>query len=366
MATNVAATGSISILLFGANFGLFSSSSFARGGFTDCEQTAWISETVIAGLFSSGVGTVKDIVVSVAVGQGTATSLFTFHAPAVSDVRLGNGQVSDAAQITLHGLGFGHSSYTTASRLSKAGEQDDACGTSEWVSETAVTCKPPVGDLSSSNGERDLIVTVALQFQTISAAFTYDEGKLTGFEPSNSPTESGQITFFGLNWGVSDFCPLARVGGSACEETVWFSDTAATCKTSGSLGIAQPVTLTLQLVSTVIDTLTSALTFDGPSVSSIQGTNSPAIGQITLSLFGDNFGPFDFSAGLRMGITSSQSSNWIGDTCVLGQSAAGAGGVGASLATVAVQPSTYSLAFSYHRASISDVSVITGCTSCDS
>ncbi|KAJ1463629.1 hypothetical protein T484DRAFT_1873922, partial [Baffinella frigidus] len=142
---NVPGTGSVSMMVIGAGFGMGSFSPMARVGLNACEASAWESET------------------SVRAGA-TACESTEWE--------------SDSS-----GSNFGLTTYTE-----KAREGDTACEASEWESETSVRCVTGQGVKRTST----VAVTVGETSGSVTEAWSVDAG-------------SASVTVHGSSFGLTTY-----------------------------------------------------------------------------------------------------------------------------------------------------------------
>ncbi|MBN8035445.1 IPT/TIG domain-containing protein, partial [Vibrio vulnificus] len=61
---------------------------------------------------------------------------------------------------------------------------------------------------------------------------------------SGASTGGFSVTVVGRGYGVSDYSVRVRVGGTACESTVWVCDSAALCKVGSGVRVGHDVAVT--------------------------------------------------------------------------------------------------------------------------
>jgi hypothetical protein len=142
---------------------------------------------------------------------------------------------------------------------------------------------------------------------------------------------------------MMDYSAAARVGGSACLDLEWTSDSSLRCSVYAGVSGTRRVTATVGQVS---GTLSSVVSFDIPSVSSTLPGNGPLTGAVSVSLTGANFGDVDTSPEARIGITSCVGL-WVSDSVTVCVLAPGRRAPHNLMVSVGVQVGTLSAAFCY-------------------
>ena len=130
------------------------------------------------------------------------------------------------------------------------------------------------------------------------------------------------------NLGIKDFSHAARVGHTACEATEWQSDISLVCNT------ARGAKETMRLAITVgveVGSVTEAVSYDAPTLSSVLTRNLVTVGGVDVVLFGESFALDAYSGGARIGQTGCEASAWASDTSLACKTA---GGVFATLRVI--------------------------------
>ena len=158
-----------------AGLGNVDQSGAARMGGTGCLNTIWLSDTAVGALAAAqSSGRFLSLVVTLGMGKGSFSNLYSFNKPTVANASLvlaagspvpnrtsvtnappGGKMIRDPIAIT--GAGFG---AVTSSSAVRAG--GSACVSTAWASSTAVIARLPNAVL----GSLALVATVALNFGT--------------------------------------------------------------------------------------------------------------------------------------------------------------------------------------------------------
>jgi hypothetical protein len=261
-----------------------------------------------------GAGSALSVAVSVSKLSGTIRHAYTYDAPEITETSDLNGPTSGGVQLTVFGVNFGLTDVTATVQV---GTQ--ACSKTEWTSITKLTCITPPG----SGQDRRAVVTISKQVGTIAKAFTFDSPVVTKVARSNAPTTgSAVLTVLGTNFGMIDHTPTAFIGSTACQTSVWSSQTSILC----TAAIGSAVAASTRVVLTgVIGTTDEVFTYDAPTVTAHYPPNAPLSAGATVTVQGFNFGYSDLSPTLKLASSSCTSADWISDTAILCGVPAGAG-----------------------------------------
>ena len=98
-----------------------------------------------------------------------------------------------------------------------------------------------------------------------------------------------QMSVHGQHFGPMDMSFLeGRFGGTACESTIWMSDSSMRAKVAAGVGTTLPVLMTM--MQREASMMTRIFTFEAPSIAfnsnPFSGPNAPASGQTTVTLVG--------------------------------------------------------------------------------
>ena len=146
-------------------------------------------------------GAEHSLALTVASIVGTDFLVFTFDAPAVSNLNPRNGLASAISSLTIWGLNFGTDQLTpTATLVYALPGQDhfhEVCTTTSWVSTTDLQCA-----LNYGSGAKMLpVITVAARVGCATATFSFDAPIISRLHPYNIPPSAGTGV-----WPVSFLC----------------------------------------------------------------------------------------------------------------------------------------------------------------
>lgn len=129
-----------------------------------------------------------------------------------------------------------------------------------WLSDSSITSRAAPGTGSLLN----LVITAAMQVKTQFGILSYDTPQLLGVSGrTNVPATGGAMLYVtGKNFGTFPTSARMRTGATACEATIWLSDSSIGCRVAAfaNAGFEGVITTT---VSGVTGTLQGAFTYDG-------------------------------------------------------------------------------------------------------
>ena len=327
---------SSAFVLKGLNFGTADNTPLVTVGGSACARSGWIADTAVTCRATEGIGSTKDVSITIAVAVGTITQAISYDIAAlnrftspqlgVAGVYLdkgGNAPATGASSVTLTGEDFG--TFDTSAQMRPGGTGVE---TTRWASDTVVAAKVAAGTAE----ELGVTVTVATKFSTLTDAFTYDrvtpigplQGALASGPSSNAPMLGGTlVTVVASNFGHSGYSGVARVGSSACQSSSWVSESAIVCKESTGLANSHAIIMSLAKQQA---TLSVAFTYNRPALRGSTATNQASDPTGPLTVFGENFGAYRSSARARVAGTSAQATYWFSDTAARCRAAFGLGG----------------------------------------
>ena len=353
----VVCTSTHSLTVTGSTFGALDYSVSSRVGFTAGRASIWIADTSVSGLVAAGYMTLLDVTVSVARQLGPITDIYSYDAQILSALTPVNGQTSGSFSVTTFGLNFGRVEYSPTARFGGS-----ACETTEWKSDSSLKVLVMTG---ASYGF-PVVATLAMlpdasqeRLTTVSASFSFDFNVLIAASPANALTlGASSLTVIGTNFAKFDGTSSAYIN-TECEATTWESDTTIRCKVASGQGrsLLNLVTVGYQIGyqnKSVSNTLTEAVSYDGPVVSSIVNvTNRPthmaaAVPQAFLAtIAGALFSRFDTTVSVRSGRTASEATIWSSDTMISAFASRGHHGTHRVFVTASNVVATLSEAFSH-------------------
>ena len=296
--TNHVGAGSASMTVHGTSMGKSAYTGRAREGQTGCEATEWVSDTSVSCTIVQGMLGSRQVILSAGMGIGSLSHVFSFDSVSLSSLGPANMPTTGDRTTTISGISF---AFSGNSRFSST-----ACEASIWVALTSLNCLVAAGDNSHMLGI--VVVTSGRAVGTLSEAASYD-APISALAPSNIKSASDMILVFGVDLGMMDTTIHVRLGRSSARSSYWTSDTMVACLSSAGMSSTLSVFVT---VSRVVDALSQALSYDGPSIRSVVPYQHGQIWSVTGVSFGTNL----FSPNARLGFSQSISSQWQSDSSI--------------------------------------------------
>jgi hypothetical protein len=309
---NRAGTGSASITVHGAMLGHVTLTHKGRIEHTANEATEWESETSLRCLTGQGKRQSRRVLITAGERSGSVTQSWSLDLVSISTLHHCNAAMTGSASLTIHGSDIGLISYTGHLRGGNSGSES-----TRWESDTTVRCLLQFG----VRGTRRVVLTTGMHVGTATQILSYDIPSLSVMFPTNNPTTGKLLcTLRGSFIGLVDDSQAGRIGGSACERTVWQADTGLLCKVpAGIRGTRQIIATTGQRDGT----RTQIFSYDNEGASSLGPLNAAATGSQVVTVSGLRFGIKDYTNKVRFGLTACEQTTWISDSTVLALIAAG-------------------------------------------
>jgi hypothetical protein len=205
--------------------------------------------------------------------------------------------------VPIVGTGFGHTDFTLSASFGAT-----FCDSLFFVSDSRIDAK-----IANGVGKHIFQLNVSGQYATISAAYMIPI--LTKATPGNFPHSSSmQVQVAGILFGTFDSCVKVNLATTHCESTRWQTSSSIRCKISRGFGTAQTVEVT---VGSQFGSLTSAVSFDHVSLSSISPVNAPCFLPGNIFLFGKGFGFSFLDTTVAVGASAATGSSISSDSAIL-------------------------------------------------
>ena len=297
------------ILIRGNEFGNSDFSTGSHLGSSSCEASLWTSSTAMMCKKPAGQRPSLSLVISSSDNSGSRSSLFSIDHTVISNLCVQNSPSTGSVSVSVIGTGISSSDYSVGWRsVGTAGES------TSWISETCTAARTP----GAVNTYFRNSLTAGVLMGTASQYFTIDNPSPFRLEPSNagqSFIKAKNLTYVFkasaslFNLGSNDASSRARVGSTACESSMWQSDSSITGKISLN-GIGFSCGIVLTGYSHSLSSQTELFSFIVQSLSSEVKANVPTSGTAAF-MFGQNFGNTQVSFTSRTGETSSEASVWL-------------------------------------------------------
>lgn len=188
---------------------------------------------------------------------------------------------------------------------------------------------------------------------SMTSAVSMDIAWISGLLGSNLGSSGGRsMTVGGAGLGASLYSSRGRGGGTGAQATEWVSDTFVMCKVAtgawGSLAVAMTS-------GERVGSMSGAASYDRGMLSSVLGVNRGGTGGGSMSVSGADFGASRYSAGVRVGMTGAQATEWMSDTGLAGKVAMGMEGSLRLLVSSGVEVGSVSGAGSYDGGGLSGI-----------
>jgi hypothetical protein len=328
--STAAASGSLSVTMFGTNFGVFGfsgrlriSMAFSSNSATACQSSLWRSETSLLGRWTSGASGVAAgfsggiAFATIGMQRGMMTNALSYNADSLSATSSCNVAASSSLSITMFGISFGLSGFSGRLRISMAFSSNSAtaCQSSLWRSETSLLGRSASGVGAGSSGGI-AFATIGRHIVILTNALSYNAASLSAISPCNVAV-SGSIsaTVYGRAFGVSGFSGRLRTSMASssnsvtdAESSAWKSDSSLLGRFASGAGAAFGVANLIATVGRQFGCISSALSYNTAVLTAINPCNAAASGSTPLAILGRGFGATGFIKTVRAGVQSSGAS----------------------------------------------------------
>jgi DNA-directed RNA polymerase subunit H (RpoH/RPB5) len=308
--TNGARFALTSLTLYGVNLGTVDQSIAVGLSSSSCESSAWTSDIKLLCLSSMSYQQSRSVSVTSGTRLGSMSVALSFDIATISsaessDLRSKNlktkgGQILYVASSSLV-------AHSGSARIGYTG-----CESTQWASRSSITCKTSAGVSKSLK----LVVTSGNTRSSLSLALSFDVPGVKGALPSNLQSVlAAWVTVLGIGFGTElGYSQQGQIGETSSQATRWISDSSLACKSHGLPSNRLEAVIT---VGASISAMSSAVSYDGPSLSSLSRTNvRPVLGQI-IKFDGFNFALIDISSTARLGETACGKTAWLSATTIM-------------------------------------------------
>ena len=256
---NMALTAANLVTIIGSALGgIFATTTKARAGGTAPEATLWTSQSSTLSLVAVGAGATRNMVMTVGERTGgSRTQMLSYSTPRVSEIWIANVPVTGSGSLTLFGSWFGMiSDISPWVRMHVSG-----CEQTTWIAHSSVICRSPGGD----GGTGKTTVSAGRRAGTRTAAMTYAVAVASSARRSNTAASGAFVigVLAGRGFAPTLTSLASRMHLSACETTIWSSDTSVTLLPSNGVRISRSIALT---VGGKVGSMSAVLSFDRPTV----------------------------------------------------------------------------------------------------
>ena len=303
---NIAGAAPKSITIFSATIGAHTATEMVRVGQTGCERSEWMSETAVMCLPSHSISGTRRVSVTSGVMAGSVTGMVSADIGFVMHSRLGNLVSHGSEVVSVVGFGFGLFASCFSARVGVSGAE-----ASGWMSDTCVSCRSPEGMWRSWR----VSLTLGSQTTSLTRTLSYEAPIVSGSYPANTLFAfRSLVTIIGDSFYVEDGSLRAQMGNTACEASLWMSETSLRCRVSaGNSASALAMVTNARMPAAASE----CVSYDVPAVSSESMRNVPPAQHTRAILNGVDLGSIDQSTKVRHGMTAGESSAWISGTAVV-------------------------------------------------
>ena len=328
----------------GHYLGISDYSAKGRLGGTGCEASVWTSDSSLACRSAAGLGRSASASVTAGTQTGTVTEAASYDTSVLRSVAVSEQGLLDTVSggtATLVGSWLGDAAYSGKGRVGGTG-----CEASVWTSDSIVECRVSSGTLRTLS----LAVTVGGSTGSLTEVLSYEALSTSSVRFTNLEvaTTSG-VTVSGSGLGVVDSSAAARVGGSACEKSMWTSDTAVQCQTKSGTGKTHRIAVT---AARCVGTVSGVLSIDAPQLKIARNNLIVGIGSSVILVASGLMSADSYTARGRLGGTGCEASVWTSDSSLACRSAAGLGRSASASVTAGSQTGTVTEAASYDAPTI--------------
>ena len=319
-------TGGVSISIMGSYFGPVDANPRLGGGIlrervgligsSTCQSTTWTSDSSLSCITSSGISPALKVGLTIEdqtamISRPSTMGLFSVDAPSVARASIGGNSSKTGTNsptlsglIVLTGADYGLCDFTPSVQVVSA------CSSTTWTSDSVVSCRMAQGFLSG----QDVSITVGVSTGSLTDALSFDVPVITSMNNSNARATGGSsISLTGLDFGFYDSSSRMRMGYTACQASVWTSDSSMTCTIPS--GFYQSLTMTLSVGNDQVATMPLLWSYDMPIILSSAVVSDPTSDILTLD--GINFGVWDNTIQADIGQLGCATTSWISDSSVL-------------------------------------------------
>eukprot|EP00960_Hanusia_phi_P066140 766326-Hanusia_phi.AAC.4 len=356
---NSAPRGSSLSSIAGNGFGVAASCLSLLLGHTKAARTLWDSDSTIIVRSSAGVHSTETITLSIALITETTTESVTYDLPTLkrwySENNVfgtsqrprwrANGPGSGSVVLTLSGDSISQADYTPAAAVSASNTRAEF---TQWLSYTSLYVRSVAG----VGWDGAVEISLGLKVGSISQSWTHDKPTLSSLSLRNIPTfPYSEITAYGQNFGAlqAGYTAYAEIGNTACEASVWISRTAVKCKNAA--GTSNQDTVVVSAVQ-LVNSLSNAISYDVGLISTVNYTNIPRIDPTLSTVYGLNYGIFDTTTKVAIGISGAALVRWISDSIVTCKASAGIASSMSARITSLARKGTTSQVFSYDKSAL--------------
>ena len=348
-----ATLGGDSLLISGANFASFDSTISLRIGSTGTTATFWTSDTAFLGRTAAGTGSLNPVTGTVGEQTAVAATVFSYKAPAVMTLVPPNYSPANPTLLYLQGMNFGVCSVT-----GKTSESFTSTPSSTWTSDSSVISQ----SVRAVGKSIRISTTIGCQSNLNLVPASFDSASISGSRHGNAASKLEEnLAVWGMSLAIFDSTVRSRALSTACEATLWSSDSFLSCKytqgTSSSLGFGVTIVLDATYVTQFFTYDSQALMLssigNGPTYSSSMISSIGSPGGYAPFVITDSIPVGTYSGSLRIGFSSAPATWWISSSSIACKQYSGTRSTALAILTVSSISISLSAPYSYDRLMIS-------------
>mmetsp|Transcript_3543 Transcript_3543/g.12453 ORF Transcript_3543/g.12453 Transcript_3543/m.12453 type:complete len:1186 (-) Transcript_3543:1318-4875(-) len=348
---------------------------------SQCITLRWVSDSSLVCRTPPGIGAAHTVTLALDDTAGSQiaqlSNAFSFDAPTITSASPVLSPTTGNLRITAFGRNFGtlecnstwcsrdRSMFVSSSEIKsvKLSAQQSACSATEWLSDSVVVCTTSPG-LGAS---RALQLTVGTTFAAWNGSgISFAAPAISSLHPASArAVGESSITIYGLGFGAWDSSARARLGDTACVASTWTSDSSLVCRAPAGVRSAvcgeEGCGVVVATVVGQAGYASGIFSYKAPAITSLRPFNGPTTGGSRMTILGENFGTTAaYEHVAQIGATSCRQLTWTSDSSISCTVQAGNSRklpTTLSLAKKGVVASNASVAFSYDRPYIAQVSV---------
>ena len=344
----------------GNGLGSTSYTNDARLGNSGCEQTEWVSDSIVKCIAAGGVRGTLSAVVTASGYIGTLSETFSYLCiPFVQTHVRSNLPSVGRVTLELDSRAILNGDYTARVKIGETSSTN-----TRWISDSAVICTVPAG----RDDQVTMVMTAGLQTGTVSQVLTYDLTQLAEAldeheRALNMPTSGNYaLTMRGLDFGTFSTSPRMRFGATAAESSAWASDSSVTARVAAGCSASHSAIISVFLAKNHGE-ISGVASYDAPQIlvvehASVESSNdetnvyffrenSPLRTVKSVQFQGHHLGYHDYTLAMRVGNTECQRSLWFSVSSLACRVPAGSKASHGIVATIATQYATKSGVISY-------------------
>jgi hypothetical protein len=284
------------MVLGGRNFGLQDSTLGSRLQGTSNLATLWFSDSGLQLKAPAGIERSHSLMVTVARKVGTETEILSYFSATLAVTTFSNAPPRSMNLFAIKVVGSGWDKNGCSVRMCMG---SSASATTLWISETSINARP----ISGVSGSFKVMLTVGVQYSSVSRPFSYNIPSATFALMKNQPvTGSTILTLHGVGMSIASAASsILRGGHTPCEATRWCSDSSVTSLVASGVSGSNQMRIT---AGQFASSFSEALSYGANVIGLYSITQRNVAGLTTQAIdliLGSGLGHHDFTTAVRFG-----------------------------------------------------------------